>query len=561
VRELERTLLRIDGRGYKAYKDLQGSRFEFGGFQLIVDHVQGDPYAAPSRARVLVPWEVAELPESALRSPARRRATRDFLVRAWATAAQGDRDLEIDAGRQTVLDRTACLLHDHGVELRFTIDLPAAGRRVLGRRALDLLVGRLPEIVEVSTRAEHLDLDALEQHCAVVEDQVALREALAEAGLATFLADGSTLPRLSGIDDRPLAEAVPLITPESLQVVLTAPNTGEVQGLGIPRGITLIVGGGFHGKSTLLRAVESGIWDHVPGDGRELVVTDPSAVKIRAEDGRAVTGVDISPFISNLPHGRSTDSFTTDLASGSTSQAAALQEALEAGSRLLLVDEDTSATNFMIRDQRMQELVAKQSEPITPLVDRIRELRDALSVSTLVVMGGSGDYFDHADTVIQMDAYRPVDVTSRAREIARSHRSGRREEAEGPLQAPRPRLLDPGSLKPESKPGRRKIKARGRDTLLFGRSQVDLRAVEQLVDPSQVRAIGWLLARLAEQGRSPAEPMPSLEDMLGQLGRGGWDWLTGRPDGDLALPRLHEVMAALNRLRGVRMAPGDSGAQ
>ncbi len=556
MQRLANTLERIDGRGYKAYKDVQGQRYVFPSFELLVDHVQGDPYAAPSRFRAVMPWSVSDLPTAARAPGPRRRAARDFLARAFATAARSERALAIDAGRQTVLDRTACLFTDAGVELRFTVDLPAAGRRILGRQARAILVDRLPAIVERTARALRLDLDALERHCAAVEDQVALRSALAAAGLVAFVADGSVLARRSGIDDRPHEGAVPFVAPDSLRVTLDAPNAGPVTGLGLGRGITLVVGGGFHGKSTLLRAVETGVWDHVPGDGRERVVTDPDAVKIRAGDGRAVTGVDISPFIDHLPLGRPTRAFTTELASGSTSQAAALQEALESGARLLLLDEDTSATNFMIRDRRMQALVAKEQEPITPFVDRIRELRDELGVSTILVMGGSGDYFDHADTVLQMNAYRPIDVTARAHEVAERHETGRCEEHEHPLTVPARRRLEPGSLDPEARPGRLKVQARGSDTLVLGRAAVDLRAVEQLADPSQVRAIGWLLARLREAGDGPVEPVAVLAVMLERLTASDWDWLSGRPDGDLAAPRLHEAMAALNRVRGVKLGVG-----
>jgi predicted ABC-class ATPase len=553
MERLKQALRRIDGRGYKAYKDLQGNRYHFAHHTLIIDHVQGDPFAAPSRIRVVVPAEVAALPDACLVNPDRCRATRDFLARAFRSAILSLRALTIDAGGQTVLDRSACLIESGGVELRITVNLPAAGRRILGREAFHLLAERLPRAVSQSCLAANLDLAALERHWAAVEDQASLRAALDEAGLVAFIADGATLPRRSGIDDRPLQNAIAWTAPESLQVTLRAANAGQVSGLGIRRGITLIVGGGFHGKSTLLRAIEAGVYDHVPGDGREQVVTVASAVKIRAEDGRAVSGVDISPFIDNLPYGKPTGSFTTDLASGSTSQAAALVEAIESGATALLVDEDTSATNFMIRDQRMQALVAKQHEPITPFVDRISELRDYLGVSTVLVMGGSGDYFDHADTVIRMDAYRPIDVTTEAQEIAADQRSGRKQEREQELGTPRSRRLAPGSLNPETKPGRRKIQARGCDTLVFGRSDVDLRAIEQLVDPSQVRTIGWLLAHLATASGKWIEPGQLIERLLERLQQGEWDLLSGRPDGDLARPRRHEVMAALNRLRGAHL--------
>ena len=548
MQNLQQHLQRIDGKGYKAYKDIRGE-YRFPRFTLIVDHVQADPFAAPSRLRVRVPWEVADLPSHARQEGPRARAARDFLARAFARAVSKERSVAIDAGAQTVLDRTACLFTEEGVELRFTVSLPAAGRRILGRKARDLLVERLPKAVASATEADRLDLDALRRHCDAVEDQVALREQLAERDCVAFIGEGAVLPRRSGIDDRPLADAIPLQSPDSLRITLAAPNAGEIEGLGVPRGITLVVGGGFHGKSTLLGALETGVYDHVPGDGREQVVTDPGAVKIRAEDGRAVSGVDLSPFINHLPFGKPTEAFYTDLASGSTSQAAALQEALEAGARTLLVDEDTSATNFMIRDERMQALVAKDNEPITPFVDRIRELRDGLGVSTVLVMGGSGDYFDCADTVIQMHDYAPVDVTDKAREIAASHVTGRQEEKESELASPRRRRLDSRTVDPRNRKGRPKIQARGRDTLVFGEGAIDLRAVEQIVDASQVRAIGRLLAAMAEEGGPIDDPVAWVEQRL----EGAVDSLASRPDGDLARPRTAEVMAALNRLRGVRL--------
>ena len=557
MRDLASILHRIDGRGYKAYKEIQGRSFSFDGFDLVVEHVQGDPYAAPSRLRALIPLEKSGVPESELATEARRRATRDYLARAFRSAARSHRDLAIDAGLQTVLDRSACLIDNDTIDLRFTVDLPGAGRRILGRKAATLLVDELPEVIAQTTGSDHLDLERLERHAAVVEDQEALRKALDATGLIAFVGNQSVLPRKSGIDDRPLDDAVVFKSPPSLEVTLTAPNAGEVCGMGVPRGITLIVGGGYHGKSTLLRALETGIYDHVPGDGREQVVAVPGAVKIRAEDGRAVHAVDISPFISHLPGGYGTESFSTELASGSTSQATALVEALETDASCLLLDEDTSATNFMIRDRRMQELVAKTSEPITPFVDRIRELRDRLGVSTLLVMGGSGDYFDHADLVNQMDSYRPRDVTGEAREIASGHVTGRREERESDLTTAAPRHLVVRSVNPERRRGRWKIQARGIDTLVIGQSDIDLRAVEQIEDPSQLRAIGWILGRLSEHDENECEPLPEIRQMLDRLRQGDWQWLSGRPDGDLAAPRAHEVMTALNRLREARFRPAE----
>jgi len=547
---LAQTLKDLDGKGYKAYKRLVGE-YPFEGWRLIVDHVQADPFAAPSRMRAVVDSRTAALPDSVFRSTPRKTAARDYIARVFRSAVKGEQALDIDAGRQTVLERTAVLFTEAGVEIRFTLNLPARGRTILGMHACKLICDRLPEAVLKAATARELDLDALETHMAAVEDQQALRHALAARDLVAFVGDNAVLARRSGIDDRPLPDAIPFQSPDSLRVRIETPNGGIVAGMGVPRGITLVVGGGFHGKSTLLSAISEGVYDHIPGDGREQVVAEPTAVKIRAEDGRAVHNMDLSPYISRLPFGKTTVDFSTALASGSTSQAAALQESLETGARTLLVDEDTSATNFMIRDRRMQALVAREHEPITPFVDRIRQLRDEVAVSTILVMGGSGDYFDCADTVIQMQDYGPHDVTRDAHRIAAEYATGRHQEATESLTRPHPRPLACQRLNPETRPGKQKVQARGRDTLVFGRDDVDLRAVEQIVDSSQVRTIGLLLARLAREGKTLAQPDATVREWL----EAELVSISHRPDGDLALPRVFEVMAALNRLRQPAFQP------
>jgi predicted ABC-class ATPase len=338
-----------------------------------------------------------------------------------------------------------------------------------------------------------------------------------------------------------------------------------VRGLGVPEGITLVVGGGYHGKSTLLRALERGVYPHVPGDGREAVVTRGDAVKIRAEDGRRVERVDVSAFIGRLPGARAADAFSSEDASGSTSQAANIVEALEAGSRLLLLDEDTSATNFMVRDARMQALVAKEHEPITPFVDRVRELADSHGVSTVLVMGGSGDYLDVADTVLEMRDWQPRVVTEAAREVARAHPTGRKAERTGPFTLPAPRAPVPGSL--DASKGRREVRisVQGRELLEFGVEKIDLRAVEQLVDPSQTRAIGFLLdqarRRFIDGKAGLPEILDAVEALLEERGLDVLDPLTERAPrhpGDFARPRRYEIAAALNRLRSLRVASGTS---
>jgi predicted ABC-class ATPase len=419
-----------------------------------------------------------------------------------------------------------------------------------------MLLSAVPDLVHRNLCAEAHDLQEMERWAATTEDADAIRAALPDAGLVAFVGDGSSLPRRTGVDDRPLegSEVVLFTSPESLRVELETPNAGRVTGMGVRRGVTLIVGGGFHGKSTLLRALEFGVYNHRPGDGRERVVTVPDAVKVRAEDGRSVAGVDISGFIDNLPLAQDTRAFSTPNASGSTSQAAAIVEALEAGAGALLVDEDTSATNFMIRDRRMQELVPKEGEPITPFIDRVRELFKAHGISSLLVLGGSGDYLDVADTVIVLREYRAEEITARARAVAESHPTGRASEEAPPFVRPAPRTPDPASVDPRR--GRRDVSVKVPDPrkLLFGEEEVDLSAVEQLVARGQVTAVGQALALarrdLMRAGATVPDVLAAVEDVVAKH---GLDALDARRPGDLAGFRRFELAAALNRLRSLRV--------
>jgi len=563
--DLQALLSRIDGRGYKAYKDIVGP-WDFGDFVLSVDHVQGDPFAAPSRVHVDIPRAVAGLPPGSFRSDSRTRGTAACLADRFAQAARASSfragtgksgEIRMVGPRQQVLLQTAVLVAEVGaIEARFTVGLPAQGRRVLGQQAVRLLTDAVPALVRSTLCAEAHDHDDLERWAATNEDADAIRDSLEAMELVAFVADGAALPRRSGIDDRPLqsGEVVPFRSPESLRVEVQVPNGGALTGMGVPRGVTLIVGGGFHGKSTLLRALETGVYNHRPGDGRERVVSACNAVKIRAEDGRAVAGVDISSFIDNLPLGQDTGSFSTPNASGSTSQAASIVEALEAGAGALLVDEDTAATNFMIRDRRMQELVPKSGEPITPFVDRVREIFEVHSVSSILVLGGSGDYLDVADTVIRMSDYSAEEVTARARAVAAEHPTGRTSEDAAPLQPTAPRRPDPTSVDPRR--GRRDVSVRVPDlsTLLFGEDEVDLSAVEQLVARGQVKAIGQALALARERLMGEGATLPDILDAVEKIvAEGGLDSLDCHHPGDLAGFRRFELAAALNRLRSLRV--------
>ncbi|HCH4058298.1 TPA: P-loop domain-containing protein [Vibrio parahaemolyticus] len=547
--QLTATLKKIEKQNYRAYQQIKG-QYDFTDFTLFIDHVQGDPYASASRFRATRAWSLTGLEWLKNESPAFQRAARDFIARSFEQFAKQENTVSIALNGQTVLDSTAVLFTEEGIELRFRVNLPAEGRSVLGKKANNILTFHLPKFIRRATLERELDREAMVKHCQVVEDQSALREQLEAHNLVAFVANGSVLPRIAGNCDLPMKEAVEFTAPESLQMTLHAPNKGYVTGLGIPKGITLIVGGGFHGKSTLLNAIERSIYDHIPGDGREYIVTDQKAMKIRAEDGRCVHHLNLSNYINHLPMGKDTADFSTQDASGSTSQAAWLQESIEAGATSLLIDEDTSATNFMIRDERMQALVAKGDEPITPLVDRIGQLRDELDISTIIVMGGSGDYLDVANTVIQMHDYQAVDVTEKAKQVIAQHPTQRHNESEESLQTFRPRALNRVALMNILTDGKFRVSAKGKDSLRFGKEFTDLSALEQIESADEVNAIGWLWFQLAQLPGWCNNPAKEIEEML------SGEWHASLPkQGDLAKPRTLDVMAALNRMRKSQFKP------
>ncbi len=551
---------RIDGRPYPAWKELRGS-WRLGPLTLHVDHVQGDPFARPSRVRIRFS---AALPPALVDDDAGRVAVADWMLRRFLAGLDdgpGDERLGAPGSRGSgrsgelaiyrpgpeILRRSACEVDAQGiVELRFGAGLPARGRRILGRQGLDLLTVDLP------AAAEPLRLDDgagvpqdLLSHVASVRRQRQLRDQLDSLGLVAFVADGSVLPRDSGVGTAPLPGAVPTTAPEGLRVTLQT-DSGPVVGLGIPAGITVIVGGGFHGKSTLLQALQWGHLDHVPGDGREGVVTLPQTVLLRAEDGRRVAGVDISPFLGRLPGGQDTTCFSTEDASGSTSQAAALVEAVESGSRLLLLDEDTSATNLLVRDERMRALVPAQHEPITPLVERMRQLHQDWGQSLIMVVGGVGDFLAIADLVLAMVDWRIHDRTADAKALALAPVA-----PPGPLPPRRPRRVHPASLRPQ----RARVRAHSRHRVDHGGQELELSAVGQVLDAAHAASLGQALRLLAERAGSQPRTVPELLDLVDEAlatdGPGvlsAWD----PPSGDLLLLRRHDVAAALNRLRSLK---------
>ena len=556
LQDLADLLHSIDNQGYGAYREAKGA-WSGPDFTFHVDWVQGDPYATPSRVRFRLPPEAHGIPDDAWSNRPRRIGLCDHLLRAFRDACHrlprvsgsgrsGQVRVSVDSPR--VVERAGCRLDAEGLELRFRVGLPAGGRSCFGHSAAELLTEHLPRALD-AVRWESLDPERAWGWIRTTEDHAHLQRQLADRGLVAFVADGAVLPRATGVSSDPLPDAVPFESPPELRVSLPTLHHGRVVGMGIPEGVTVITGGGFHGKTTVLEALQAGVVPHVPGDGREWAVTVPDAVKVRSEDGRSVAGVDLRPFIQDLPGDRETARFTSPDASGSTSLAADVMEALEVGTGLLLMDEDTCATNLMVRDARMQALVRK--ETITPLIDRVRELAREQRVSTVLVTGGGGDYLDVADTVVLMEDYAPRAATAEAREVADSHPTGRRVgDPDHPLRVGH-RVPAAASFDPRTSSGKPRIRTRGADTVEFGAGELDLRAVEQLVDYGEARAVADMLREMGEMCGDGQTLRELCRTVVERVRREGLQLLEDAPE--LALPRPQEVMKAASRLRSLEV--------
>ena len=571
-RELKEQLRNIDHKSYPMYKSLKGA-YSFKNFVFHINHVQGDPFAAPSDVSVTVDIKKAGFPAYALKNALTKDTLADVILREFSKQinqftfkAKGSGKsglLSVSHPGQEVLKRTAAQVDDKEIVIRFSIGFPANGRTINARELDKIIFEYLPVCVERALYYKNLDAKRLEEAIALAEDQQAIREQLKEKKLVAFIANGSVLPRESGISSHPMKHAKVFTSPESLQVSMELPHKGTIYGMGIRQGITLIVGGGYHGKSTLLNALELGIYNHIAGDGREYVIADETALKLRAEDGRCIKNVDISMFINDLPNGMDTHAFSTLDASGSTSQAAGVIEGMESGSRLFLLDEDTSATNFMVRDAFMQRVVGMDHEPITPFLARARDLYEKAGISTILVAGSSGAFFHIADTVIQMDQYVPLDITKKAKDLCKEFPIS--EEKPRPFVLPQShRIMEKdkngaikrrdyrsGAIKKDV-PERLKVKTMGVEGFSIGKQNVNLHALEQLVDSEQTAALGQLLKyaveNLIDGKRTIAEIADDLEE---KLAREGMQFTVGHGAlcGGYALPRKQEIYACFNRYR------------
>jgi predicted ABC-class ATPase len=559
---LKKKLQSIDGKDYGACQALLGE-YDFNYNKLILQQIPKDPYAPPHTGiyRIVLNRKDDHVIDMVLDSKIKEIAFRDFLARtfyeACQTVSKGRRGtgysgiITINQPGQVILERNCVVVNDNQIEVRCFLGLPAAGRKINGSIAHEMLFKELPEIIDKSLFRENIDLSTLNKHIEIAEDAEYLRNQLHSLGMVAFIADNAILPRESGPSDKPLdkASAVRFQSPENLKIEIDLPYAGRIAGMGIPNGVTLIVGGGYHGKSTLLHAIEAGIYNHIPGDGRELCISLEETVKIRAYSGRYIVKTDISPFIRNLPFQQDTTAFTTENASGSTSQAAGIVEAMEVGARVFLMDEDTCATNFMIRDQKMQQLVQKEDEPITTFIDRVRQLYTEKNISSILVLGGAGDYFEVADIVIQLNKYVPLNVTEKAHEIASQSPVKRTTEDKGYPFRITERIPMAATIDPCNEYGKKGIYAKEVYRLVFGKSIIDLFDLEQLIELSQTKALGFAIEYARKYMDDKATLREVVERIITDIDENGLDVLSDRISGNFASFRSFELAFALNRLR------------
>ena len=564
--ELQNLLHSVHRKSYPAYKSLRGS-YQFDHYILSIDHVQGDPFASPSHISVRISHKTAGFPREYYSDHVTRITLSDYLTRQfekqvshYTFRAKGSGKsglISVSHCGQEILERTACEITEKGITARFFIGFPANGRTINATELEKILFDFLPVCVQKAFLYRNINHKELEQTIFLAEDQTYIRSQLTKRNLVAFVADGSILPRESGISSRPMKGSIPFASPESLRVTMDLPHKGKISGMGIPEGITLIVGGGYHGKSTLLNALELGVYNHISGDGREYVITDETALKLRSEDGRFIKDVDISLFINDLPNKKDTRCFSTEDASGSTSQAAGIIEGMEAGSKVFLLDEDTSATNFMVRDAFMQEVIAREKEPITPFLKRAEDLYKKAGISTILVAGSSGAFFHIADTIIQMDSYHPVDISEKVRGLCGKYPLN-------PVKAPEFRFPESRRIMQKQTPAIRshgrnagrpeqpKIKVHGKDGFLIGKQDVDLRYIEQLIDAEQTAALGLLLKytieKLADGTRTIDDIVKYLADQLKHKGLSFLSEGSYIPCG-YAMPRIQEIYSCFNRYR------------
>ena len=512
MKALYQKIRTLNGKNYGLYKSLAEKPWDFGDFVLEFLHVQGDPYAPASRVTIRAKLQILGYAAEWGGSFERRLALSDFLHRKLSRLVQEkypDKDAAVifDVAGPEMLVRNSLWIDNGELRACLQVKLPGDGRKIQAELAAEILTMVLPDLVSAGLYYDRSDEGALQEHYRVLAERKEILSQLDAQGLCAFVPDGAVLPRASGLSELPLESAVPFTAPEQMAVTLNVCGR-EIRGMGIPKGISVITGGAFHGKSTLLQALTRSVYPHIPGDGREGIVIDETALRIGVEDGRSVRCTDLSLFVRDLPGGVSTKNFNTLSASGSTSEAANLLEAMEAGSQTFLIDEDSSAVNFLIRDVRVRKLLGDDREPLIPLTDRIKELA-AAGFSFILVAGACGDYLDLADNIIVMANYKAECAKLTPAPSTSSWRGEAPTGSTEPAEVTKPRAfatyMQPlqKSVRPTSAVERQvKVKLAGDTLLQIGFLVSDTSRLNTLVDKQQRFGAGFLLLNLLQNAAS-----------------------------------------------------------
>ena len=561
MKALYQKIRTLNGKNYGLYKSLADKPWDFGDFVLEFIHVQGDPYAPPSR--VLLRSKLATLGYAPEWSSGfeRRLALSDFLLRRLGGLVQEkysgkDAAVVFDSAGPEMLVRNSLWIDNGELRACLQVRLPGDGRKIQAEAAAEILTMVMPDLVSAGLYYNKADEPAMQEHYRVLAERKEILEQLDGHGLCAFVPDGAVLPRASGLSEMPLENAVPFNAPDGLAVTLNACGR-EIRGMGIPKGITVITGGAFHGKSTLLQALTRAVYPHVPGDGREGIVVDATALRVGVEDGRSVRGTDLSMFVRDLPGGISTKDFNTLSASGSTSEAANLLEAMEAGAKTFFIDEDSSAVNFLIRDVRVRKLLGDEREPLIPLTDRIRELASA-GMNFILVAGACGDYLDIADNIIVMANYKAECVKSTMSSWKAEGLIGSTEA--GKINArPFAAYMQPlqKSVRPASAVERQvKVKLAGDTLLQIGFLVADTSRLVTLVDKQQRLGAGFMLLNMLQnaasntEGDSPADSIAgAAQKLCDTICNVGFRNLPQGMSREMSLPRAVDIACVAFRLR------------
>ena len=551
-KDLEKQLTQINKKGYKTYQQLKNI-YQYPTYTLHLDYIQKDPYAKPSKAHITIKQDTHKIPEKLYNTPPRKTALETIITQKFHQETLKHKynhkaKITIPHNNQEILIRNNIEITKEKLTIYFNIGLPANGRRINSQEAQKLLNSILPQIIKNTCNYQKYDKEYLLKTVITNEDATYIRNNLKQKKIVTFIANNSILPRKTGNNDKPLKTAKPFKTPETLKQEYITNNNTKIIGMGIPEGITIIIGGGYHGKTTLLESIQNGVYNHIYQDGREYTITDKTATKIKAENGRNIEKVNINSFISNTPNNINTKQFTTNNASGSTSQATNLIEAIEAGSKLILIDEDTSATNFMIQDPLMQEIITTQKEPITPLTDQIQNIKKQ-NISIIIVTGGTSQYLKYADTIIQMDNYQAQDITQKVKKILTKKKQNYKpieKKLEYTTRKPAKNCINPYK-------GRKKVtKNKELNTILFGTEIIDIKDIEQLICHDQAQTISIILDYITKY----IDSKTSIKEIILQVDKDiqekGLNILS-KNNHSLVYVRPIDIAAAINRIRSLKI--------